>query len=102
MQFTVYRNNGNSRAYPFLLDVQSDIIGELHTRIVIPLFPFEAFNGRPAQRLNPVISVDGTKYVVMTHEMAGVRLGQLGSEVSNVQEYRQLIKGAIDFLLDGV
>ena len=31
MQFTIYRNKGNARAYPYLLDVQSDIIGELAT-----------------------------------------------------------------------
>lgn len=36
MQYTVYRNPGNSRAYPYLLDIQSDIIGELNTRTVIP------------------------------------------------------------------
>lgn len=37
MQYTVYRNPGNSQAYPYLLDIQSDIIGELNTRTVIPL-----------------------------------------------------------------
>ncbi|MFG5995373.1 CcdB family protein, partial [Salmonella enterica] len=26
MQYMVYRNKGNSKAYPYLLDVQSDII----------------------------------------------------------------------------
>ncbi|MCE9901908.1 CcdB family protein, partial [Hafnia paralvei] len=53
MQFMVYRNNGNSRAYPYLLDVQSDIIGELNTRLVIPLFLLDEVSGRPARRLNP-------------------------------------------------
>ncbi|MGU5542565.1 CcdB family protein [Aeromonas hydrophila] len=102
MQFMVYRNNGNSRAYPYLLDVQSDIIGELNTRMVIPLFPLEAFHGRPPERLNPVISIEGERYVVMTHEMAGVRLSQLGEEVTSVQDHRQTIKNSVDFLLDGV
>ncbi|BBV84543.1 hypothetical protein STW0522ENT60_P40010 (plasmid) [Enterobacter kobei] len=37
MQFTIYRNKGNARAYPYLLDVQSDIIGELATRIGVRL-----------------------------------------------------------------
>ena len=102
MQFTVYRNKGNARAYPYLLDVQSDIIGELATRMVIPLFPLVAFTGRPAQRLNPVIIVEGDKYLVMSQDMAAVRLAQLGDEVTGVQESRQLIKDAIDFLFDGV
>ena len=102
MQFTIYRNKRNARVYPYLLNVQSDIIGELHTRMVIPLVPLADFTGRPAQRLNPVITVEGGKYLVLTHEMAAVRLAQLGEEVTEVQESRQLVKDAIDFLLDGV
>lgn len=101
MQFTIYRNKGNARFYPYLLNVQSDIIGELHTRMVIPLIPLADFAGRPAQRLNPVITVEGGKYLVLTHEMAAVRLAQLGEVVTDAQESRQVIKGAIDFLLDG-
>ena len=102
MPFTIYRNKGNARDYPYLLNVQSDIIDELNTRMVIPLVPLVAFIGRPAQRLNPVISVEGKKHLVLTQEMASVRLGQLGEEITDVHESRQLIKDAIDFLLDGV
>ncbi len=58
MQYTVYRNPGNSQAYPYLLDIQSDIIGELNTRLVIP---FIGLNGAsaPVARLTPVIQVEG-------------------------------------------
>ena len=101
MQFMVYRNNGNSRAYPYLLDVQSDIIGELNTRLVIPLFLLDEVSGRPARRLNPVLNVDGEDFLVMTHEMASVRQSQLGEEVVSVREQRQAIKNALEFLLDG-
>ncbi len=101
MQYTVYRNTSNSRDYPYLLDVQSDIIGELNTRLVIPLFPLDQFKERPAQRLNPVVSVKGTNYLLMTNEMASVRRSMLGAEVISMQEQRHTIKNAIDFLLDG-
>ncbi|WP_437616038.1 CcdB family protein [Erwinia sp. V71] len=101
MQFMVYRNKGNSSAYPYLLDVQSDIIGELNTRLVIPLFPLNEVSGRPALRLNPVLSVDGDNYLVMTHEMASVRQSQLGDEVVSIREHRDAIKNALNFLLDG-
>ena len=101
MQFTVYRNNGNSLAYPYLLDVQSDIIGELKTRLVIPLYSLNEFSGRPARRLNPVLNVEGEDYLVMTHEMASVRQSQLGDEVLSIREHREAIKNALDFLLDG-
>lgn len=101
MQFMVYRNNSNNRAYPYLLDVQSDIIDELNTRLVIPLFLLDEVSGRPARRLNPVLNVDGEDFLVMTHEMASVRHSQLGEEVVSVREQRQAIKNALDFLLDG-
>ena len=101
MQFMVYRNNSNNRAYPYLLDVQSDIIDELNTRLVIPLFLLDEVNGRPASRLTPVLNVDGEDFLVMTHEMASVRQSQLGEEVVSVREHRQAIKNALDFLLDG-
>ncbi len=45
MQFTVYGNTGKSVIYPLLLDVTSDIIGQLNRRIVIPLLPVEKFPG---------------------------------------------------------
>ncbi|ELV5950660.1 CcdB family protein, partial [Salmonella enterica] len=53
MQYMVYRNKGNSKAYPYLLDVQSDIIDELHTRMVIPLFPVSRLVNNPVKRLTP-------------------------------------------------
>ncbi|EBW8796607.1 CcdB family protein, partial [Salmonella enterica] len=37
MQFTVYSNTGKSAVYPLLLDVTSDIIGQLNRRILLPV-----------------------------------------------------------------
>jgi toxin CcdB len=38
-QFAVYRNKSprSKSTYPFLVDVQSDLLDELQTRVVIPL-----------------------------------------------------------------
>ena len=38
-QFTVHRNPnpGSKAAYPLLLDVQSDLLADLGTRVVVPL-----------------------------------------------------------------
>lgn len=101
MQYKIYRNNGNGKVYPFLLDVQSDIIGELSTRLVIPLLPREKMKSSPVERLTPLLSVDGKEYLLMIHEMASVRLAQLGPEVMDVHNQRHIIKNALDFLLDG-
>jgi toxin CcdB len=101
MQYRIYRNNGNSKAYPYLLDVQSDIIDELHTRLVIPLFPATQMRTQPVKRLTPLITIEGHDYLVMTHEMASIRRTQLGNEVMDASLWRQEIKAALDFMLDG-
>lgn len=100
MQYVVYRNKGNA-ACPYLLDVQSDIIAELNTRIVIPLYPTDRFNGKPAQRLNPLLSVNGQDFLIMTHELASVRLSMLGEKVADVSHERHRIKEAINFIYHG-
>ncbi|MCG3460506.1 CcdB family protein [Xenorhabdus bovienii] len=100
MQYTVYHNMGNAD-YPYLLGVQSDIIGILETRLVIPLFPKANFQGKVPTRLCPTLTVEGHEYLVMTHEMAGVRLSMMGDEVANAISHRKPIKDAIDFLFDG-
>ncbi|RDL18873.1 CcdB family protein [Serratia fonticola] len=104
MQFTVYYNPGKSVVYPLLLDVTSDIIGQLNRRIVIPLLPVEKYpgNSRP-DRMNPVIMLtDGKEYAVMAHELASIPVRALGAEFCNAAQYRPQIKAAIDFLIDGI
>ncbi|WP_422431985.1 MULTISPECIES: CcdB family protein [Gammaproteobacteria] len=104
MQFTVYSNTGKSAVYPLLLDVTSDIIGQLNRRIVIPLLPLEKYpsSTRP-ERLVPLIRLtDDKEYAVMTHEMASIPTRALGVVFCDSSIYRTEIKAAIDFLLDGI
>ncbi|ECN5337127.1 plasmid maintenance protein CcdB [Salmonella enterica subsp. enterica serovar Give] len=104
MQFTVYSNTGKSAVYPLLLDITSDIIGQLNRRIVIPLLPVEKYPGstRP-ERLVPLVRLtDDKEYAVMTHEMASIPARSLGAMFCDASPYRIEIKAAIDFLLDGI
>ena len=101
INLSVYRNPGNSQAYPYLLDIQSDIIGELNTRLVIPLHRLKKGASAPVARLTPVIQVEGNDVILMTHEMASVRVKQLGQAVMDASPFRHTIKSAVDFLLDG-
>ena len=104
MQFTVYGNTGKSAIYPLLLDVTSDIIGQLNRRIVIPLLPVEKYPaGRRPDRPVPVVRLtDGKEYAVMTHELASIPVQALGTVFCDASQYRNQIKAAIDFLIDGI
>ncbi|WP_142484649.1 CcdB family protein [Klebsiella pneumoniae] len=104
MQYFVYRSTGKNLTFPFLIDVTSDIIGDINRRLVIPLMPAERLRTNHApERLNPILTlVDGKEYVLMTHESATIPVNALGAEFCNVIGYRNEIKGALDFMLDGV
>ncbi|WP_404695113.1 CcdB family protein [Raoultella ornithinolytica] len=102
MQYYVYKNTGRITVYPYLLDVQSDIIGMRNTRVVIPLFPLRNYKGPRADRLTPVVTVEGEEYVVMTHELASIPQRVLGEEVCHLNHQREVVKASIDFFFDGI
>ncbi|QJT78645.1 CcdB family protein [Kosakonia sp. MUSA4] len=103
MQYTVYRNKSNSREYPFLLDVQSDITGSMNSRVVIPLCPLADYKDRRrVERLNPVLEIEGQAYLLLTHDLAGVSLAILGEKVCTMNARRDVIRSAMDFIFDGI
>ena len=59
-QFTLYRNPDKATAntYPFFVDVQSDLLENLNTRLVIPLTPVELIEKKAPSHLCPIIHLD--------------------------------------------
>ena len=71
-QFDVCRNRSKRPGpVPFLVDIQSDLLHGLHSRIVIPLYRRDAVP-RPLAVLNPVFAMAGTEVVLLTQEIAAV------------------------------
>ncbi|WP_343550943.1 CcdB family protein [Pantoea sp.] len=101
MQYVIYRNTNKNSDYPYLVDVQSEIIGDLKSRIVIPLLPVSRLKNKQVKRLNPIIQVEGEEFLVMSHEMASIRTSIIGERIMDARAYRQLIKDSIDFIFDG-
>lgn len=86
---------------PFVVDVQSDHLHAMPTRMVIPLGrPSESM--RPVRHLNPVLSVDGEPLVLVTEQAAALPARVLGRKVASLAEYRSDIIAALDFLFTGV
>ena len=102
-QFTVCRNpNPETRsAVPFLLDVQSDLLSDLETRVVVPLSPITAIKGSILRSLMPVFEIEGERFVMLTPQIAGIPKSELGTPVTRVERYRSEIIAAIDFLVTG-
>ncbi len=103
-QFDVYGNaNPATRArIPYLLDVQSDLLDSLATRIVVPLCKPDVLSGKPAERLNPAFEVEGRKVLMLTPQLAGVPRRILGEPVANLASERQAIVAALDLAITGI
>lgn len=103
-QFCVYINpNPATRVqYPYLLDIQSALLSELRTTVVIPLTPSKLAAPMRMTRLNPTIDIDGKSFTVMTQEIAGIDRNQLGAQTYNLSSYRSEIIAALDFILSGI
>jgi len=73
-QFGVHRNpNPQTKAImPFLLDVQSDLLDDLGTRVVVPLCPASAIKGKLVKTLMPVFQIDNKSYAMLTPQLAGI------------------------------
>ncbi len=104
-QFAVHRNrNGATRArYPLLLDVQSDLLEDLRTRVVIPLTPASATTKRTSlQNLTPLCTVEGKEYLLLTPQLAGIAAKELGPAIADLSQDRQTIIDALDMLITGI
>lgn len=103
-QFCTYKNpNPGTRAqYPYLLDIQSDLLSGLRTTIIIPLTPSELAAPIRLTRLNPVFDLDGESYTAMTQDIAGVDRKQLGAQAHDLSKHRSEIVAAVDFVFSGI
>jgi toxin CcdB len=102
-QFDVHRNPNpdTNRVIPYLLIVQADLLDRLATRAVVPLV-LAAEMGKPAQHLNPQFEIEGRTVIMSTAEIAGVPKRALGERLLSLQDQRDGIIAALDFLFTGI
>lgn len=103
-QFSVHRNK-NTRSkgdIPYLLNVQSDLLDHLDTRVVVPLAKVKSFAGPPSESLKPMVTVGGERHILLTPLLAGISKNDLGPEVDNLRAKNFEIVRALDVLITGV
>ncbi len=103
-QFTVYANkNAKTRkTFPYLIDIQSDLLDGLQTTVVIPLCKASQLHGQIITKLCPLVEIGGEKFVAMSQQLAGIERSQLGKEITNLSENRAQFIAAIDFMILGI
>jgi toxin CcdB len=99
----IYANpNPASRgAVPYLVDVQSSLLSSLNTRVVVPLYPKGTGEVLPFSRLTPEVVFQGTTYIAMVPELAGVPRRQLGVQAGQLDASRNDLLAALDLLFIG-
>lgn len=101
-QFSVYenKNKATQARYPFLLNIQNDLLATMQTCVVVPLMPAES--APHITKLMPILTINACDFCMLTPQLAGIHKRELGAEIAVLSHYQNDIIAAIDFLLRGV
>lgn len=102
-QFDVYVNpQPESRRFvPYIVDVQSQLIDQLTTRLVMPLSRVGAQQGSLPQNLCPLVEVDREVLSLMPHLAAPIPARLLKKSVASLSHRAAELTGAMDAVLSG-
>lgn len=103
-QFAVYRNPDPATRgrFPLLLDVQSDLLQPLATRVVVPLSQVASAGALAMKPLAPILTIGKQQYIMLTPQLAGISTHGLGPPVADLSADRAAILAALDFLVTGI
>ncbi len=104
MQFDVFENPSPRmrEVYPYVVDVQSDLLSSLATRMVVPLaLTTLAANALP-RRLCPVLTVNDKSLMLVPFEAAPLDKRWLRIEITSVRDRSHEIISAMDSVLSGI
>ncbi len=104
MQFDVYPNPSPRMrdAYPYVVDLQSDVLGALPTRLVAPLSRSRLSAEQMPRRLSPVFEVKGERLMLVAFEAAPLDKRLLRKKVSSLKDGANELVAAMDAVLSGV
>jgi toxin CcdB len=102
-RFDVFRNPGKTASvFPFFLDVQSNHISGLATRIVIPLRAVASLKViQIPGDLCPVVEIGQQRYFLDTPQLGAIPCRELTDLVTSLAEKQTEIIGALDKVFGG-
>jgi len=104
MQFDVYANPSPRMrdVYPYVVDVQSDLLSALATRMVVPLAVTNLAAIDLPRRLCPVITVNAQSLMLVPFEAAPLDKRLLKAEIASSRDRSHEIIAAMDAVLSGI
>lgn len=102
-RFSVYQNSDDhTKTTPYILDVQTDLLSGLNTRVVIPLRNSNRYqNLSTSQDLMPSLEIQGKVFILDTPRMAAIPSKHLKKEIGSLRDQQHIVIAAIDRLFHG-
>jgi toxin CcdB len=97
-RFDLFRRPRGAPGY--LLQVQSDDLDALETRVVAPLLPPDAVP-RPIRDLHPHFEIEGQAYLMASQLLGAIPKRELGPAVGSLATHQDDITRALDVLITG-
>ena len=103
-QFDIYENpSKKSRtAYPFIIDMQNNIVDDLASRIVAPLALFSKFKEQEIKKLTPRVRYKGQEFLILIPQITSMPAKLLKDPIGSLSHLRDEIIGALDFAIIGI
>lgn len=103
-QYDVYPNPSlRSRDWvPYVIDVQSDLLSALRTRLVMPLSRVGVDVAQAPRRLAPIFVIDGERLALQPQTAAGLEARLLKQPVASLLAHAGEIRDALDAVVSGV
>jgi toxin CcdB len=95
-RFDVYLSGSTG----LLLDVQTNLLAGLNTRVVVPLLPLDTAP-KAAKRLNPIFDIENQPYLMAIQFMAAIPETELKQKIGSLIEQQQEVSEALDMLFVG-
>ena len=103
-QYDIYENPfpGARSSVPFVLDVQSGLIAQLPTRLVIPLSRVGAGAAKLPEALCPAVDVEGETLRLMPHLAAPLSSRLLRKPITSIAHRSGEVASAMDAVFSGI
>lgn len=103
-QFDVYLNPSKHQRsdIPWIVDIQSDLLSGLPTRLVMPLALRKNMPASMPRALCPQVQWGGDALVALPHLAAPFRVKDLGTPKGNLRSHASDLVGALDAVISGL
>ena len=103
-QYHAHRNKdaASQKSYPLVLEVQSRLLKDLATRVVLPMRKLASYGAKPISRLNPILQIDGVEYIVFAQQISVMPAQSIGASVADFSSQQHVIVAAVDCVLSGL